>query len=71
MIGIVTSVGALIYFYKGYLDLYLSLLTAIGIITGSFLGSSLMINIKEKYQRLALVSLLSIISFLMIYRGIV
>jgi uncharacterized membrane protein YfcA len=71
MIGIVTSIGTLIYFYERLLDLYLGLLTATGIIIGSFLGSSIMISIKEKHQRLALVGLLSVISFSMIYRGII
>jgi uncharacterized membrane protein YfcA len=71
MIGIVTGIGTLIYFYERLLDLYLGLLTATGIIIGSFLGSSIMISIKEKHQRLALVSLLSVISFSMIYRGII
>ncbi len=71
MIGIASGIGTLIYFYERLLDLYLGLLTATGIIIGSFLGSSIMISIKEKYQRLALVSLLSVISFSMIYRGIV
>jgi uncharacterized membrane protein YfcA len=71
MIGIVTSIGTLIYFYERLLDLYLGLLTATGIIIGSFLGSSIMISIKEKHQRLALTGLLSVISFSMIYRGII
>jgi uncharacterized membrane protein YfcA len=71
MIGIVTSIGALIYFYERLLNPYLGLLTATGIIIGSFLGSSIMISIKEKHQRLALVGLLSVISFSMIYRGII
>ncbi|MFZ8848884.1 MAG: sulfite exporter TauE/SafE family protein [Thermoproteota archaeon] len=71
MIGIVTGIGTLIYFYERLLDLYLGLLTATGIIIGSFLGSSIMISIKEKHQRLALGSLLSVISFSMIYRGII
>ena len=71
MIGIVTGIGTLIYFYERLLDLYLGLLTATGIIIGSFLGSSIMISIKEKHQRLALVGLLSVISFSMIYRGII
>ncbi len=71
MIGIVTGIGTLIYFYERLLDLYLGLLTATGIIIGSFLGSSIMISIKEKHQRLALVSLLSVISSSMIYRGII
>jgi uncharacterized membrane protein YfcA len=71
MIGIVTSIGTLIYFYERLLNPYLGLLTATGIIIGSFLGSSIMISIKEKHQRLALVGLLSVISFSMIYRGII
>ena len=71
MIGIVTGIGTLIYFYERLLDLYLGLLTATGIIIGSFLGSSIMISIKEKHQRLALTGLLSVISFSMIYRGII
>jgi len=71
MIGIVTSIGTLIYFYERLLNPYLGLLTATGIIIGSFLGSSIMISIKEKHQRLALTGLLSVISFSMIYRGII
>jgi uncharacterized membrane protein YfcA len=71
MIGIVTSIGTLFYFYERLLNPYLGLLTATGIIIGSFLGSSIMISIKEKHQRLALTGLLSVISFSMIYRGII
>jgi Sulfite exporter TauE/SafE. len=70
MIGIVTFTGTIIYLYNGYVDLPLSFLTSLGIILGSYLGSTLMLSIKEEYQRNALVFLLVIVSFSMIYRGI-
>ncbi|MCL4350358.1 MAG: sulfite exporter TauE/SafE family protein [Candidatus Thermoplasmatota archaeon] len=70
MIGITAATGSSIYWYAGYIQFFLASATAIGVLLGSRIGSTLLLRISNKEIRWIFFSILSFLGVDMILKGI-
>jgi len=69
-IGFVTFVGIILYSIEKFIALNVAIPAILGIIMGAYIGSKIMLKIKEIYQKTLVLILLTIISIYMIIKAI-
>jgi uncharacterized membrane protein YfcA len=71
MIGITAATGSSIYWYSGYIQIFLAAGTAIGVVIGAFFGAKVLVKITNKNIRWIFLALLSFLGVEMIFKGLV
>ena len=70
MIGITAATGSSIYWYEGYIQFFLAGATAIGVLIGSRIGSSILLKVSNKEIRWIFFAILTFLGIDMIFRGV-
>lgn len=70
MIGITAATGSSIYWYNGYIQVFLAAATAIGVLIGSFIGAKVLMKITNKNIRWIFFAILSFLGVEMLLRGL-
>lgn len=70
MIGITAATGSSIYWYEGYIQLFIAGATAIGVVIGAYIGSRLLLKITNKNIRWIFFSILSFLGVEMLLEGL-
>ena len=70
MIGITAATGSSIYWYNGYIQLFIAAATAIGVLIGSFIGARILMKITNKNIRWIFFAILSFLGAEMLLRGL-
>lgn len=69
MIGITAATGSSIYWYNGYIQIFIAAATALGVLIGSFIGAKILVKITNKNIRWIFFALLSFLGIEMLLRG--
>lgn len=69
MIGITAATGSSIYWYNGYIQVFIAAATAIGVLIGSFIGARILMRITNKNIRWIFFAILSFLGVEMLLRG--
>ncbi len=69
MIGITAATGSSIYWYNGYIQVFLAAATALGVLIGSFIGAKILMKITNKNIRWIFFAILSFLGVEMLLRG--
>lgn len=70
MIGITAATGSSIYWYEGYIQVFIAAATAIGVIIGSFIGAKILIRITNRNVRWIFFAILSFLGVEMFLKGL-
>lgn len=70
MIGITAATGSSIYWYEGYIQLFIASATAIGVIIGAFLGAKILVRITNRNVRWIFFAILSFLGLEMVMKGL-
>ena len=70
MIGITAATGSSIYWYEGYIQLFIAAATAIGVVIGAYVGSKILLKITNKNVRWIFFSILSFLGVEMLLKGL-
>ncbi len=70
MIGITAATGSSIYWYNGYIQVFIAAATAIGVLIGSFIGARILMKITNKNIRWIFFAILSFLGIEMLLRGL-
>ncbi len=70
MIGVTAAASAGIYMQRGYINPGLSMPVVLGVITGAFLGSKILVKSKTKWLRILFACIITFLALQMIYNGI-
>ncbi len=70
MIGITAATGSSIYWYNGYIQVFIAAATAIGVLIGSFIGAKILMKITNKNIRWIFFAILSFLGIEMLLRGL-
>ncbi|MEM0139504.1 MAG: sulfite exporter TauE/SafE family protein [Ferroplasma sp.] len=70
MIGITAATGSSIYWYEGYINLFIAAATAIGVLIGAFLGAKVLVRISNENIRWIFFAILSFLGFDMVFKGL-
>lgn len=71
MIGITAATGSSIYWYEGYIQLFLAAAAAIGVLLGSFVGAKILVRITNKDIRWIFFGILSFLGVEMLLKGLI
>ena len=71
MIGITAATGSSIYWYSGYIQIFIAAATAIGVVIGAYFGAKALVKITNKDIRWIFLAILSFLGVEMIIRGFV
>lgn len=71
MIGITAATGSSIYWYEGYIQLFLAAAAAIGVLMGSFMGAKILVKITNKDIRWIFFGILSFLGVEMLLKGLI
>jgi len=71
MIGITAATGSSIYWYEGYIQLFLAAAAAIGVLMGSFMGAKILVKITNKDIRWIFFGILSFLGVEMLLKGFI
>ncbi len=69
MIGITAATGSSIYWYEGYINLFIAAATAIGVLIGAYLGAKVLVKISNENIRWVFFAILSFLGFDMVFKG--
>ena len=70
MIGVTAAASAGIYMQRGYINPGLSMPVVLGVITGAFLGSKILVKSKTKWLRILFACIITFLAVQMIYNGL-
>ncbi len=70
MIGITAATGSSIYWYNGYIQVFIAAATALGVLIGSFIGAKILVKITNKNIRWIFFAILSFLGIEMLLRGL-
>ena len=70
MIGITAATGSSIYWYEGYINLFIAAATAIGVLIGAFFGAKVLVKISNENIRWIFFAILSFLGFDMVFKGL-
>jgi uncharacterized membrane protein YfcA len=70
MIGVTAAASAGLYLNRGYIDPGLSFPVVLGVLSGAFIGSKILVKAKTKILRLVFTMVIGILGIEMIYNGI-
>src|SRR5438094_9640874 len=70
MIGVTAAASAGVYLNRGYIDPGLAMPVMLGVLMGSMLGARVLVGAKTRVLRLLFSSLIVVIGFEMIYKGL-
>lgn len=70
MIGITAATGSSIYWYEGYVQIFIAAATAIGVLIGSFFGAKILLRITNKNVRWIFFTILSFLGIEMLLKGL-
>jgi len=70
MIGITAATGSSIYWYEGYINLFIAAATAIGVLIGAFFGAKVLVRISNENIRWIFFAILSFLGFDMVFKGL-
>lgn len=70
MIGITAATGSSIYWYEGYIQMFIAAGTALGVIIGSFIGAKILIRITNRNVRWIFFAILSFLGAEMLLKGL-
>ena len=70
MIGVTAATGSSIYWFFGYIQPYFAAATAIGVLAGSFLGSKVLLKLRNVTIRYIFIAILAILGIQMLLRGL-
>ncbi len=70
MIGITAATGSSIYWYEGYIQVFIAAATAIGVLIGSFIGAKILMRITNKNVRWIFFTILSFLGIEMLLNGL-
>lgn len=71
MIGITAATGSSIYWYEGYIQVFIAAATAIGVLLGSFIGAKILLRITNKNVRWIFFTILSFLGVEMLLKGLI
>ncbi len=69
MIGITAATGSSIYWYNGFIQIFLAAATAIGVLIGAFFGAKILVRITNKNIRWIFFGILSFLGIEMVQKG--
>lgn len=69
MIGVTAAASAVIYFQRGYIDPGLSMPVVIGVLSGAFVGSRLLVQSEMKWLKPLFTAILFLLAIEMIHNG--
>ena len=69
MIGVTAAASAGVYLNRGYIDPGLAMPVMLGVLMGSMLGARVLVGAKTRVLRLVFSSVIVVIGFEMIYKG--
>ena len=70
MIGITAATGSSIYWYNGYIQVFIAAATALGVLIGSFIGAKILMKITNRNIRWIFFAILSFLGVEMLLRGL-
>lgn len=70
MIGITAATGSSIYWYAGYIQIFIASATAIGVLIGSFIGAKVLVRITNRNVRWIFFAILSFLGVEMVMKGL-
>ena len=70
MIGITAATGSSIYWYAGYVQIFIASATAIGVLIGAFIGAKVLVRITNRNVRWIFFAILSFLGVEMVIRGL-
>ncbi|KPV47379.1 MULTISPECIES: sulfite exporter TauE/SafE family protein [Acidiplasma] len=70
MIGITAATGSSIYWYEGYINVFIAAATAIGVLIGAFFGAKVLVRISNQNIRWVFFAILSFLGFDMVFKGL-
>lgn len=71
MIGITAATGSSIYWYEGYIQVFIAAATAIGVLTGgAFIGAKILVRMTNKNIRWIFFGVLSFLGVEMVLKGL-
>ena len=70
MIGVTAAASAGIYMQRGYINPGLSMPVVLGVISGAFLGSKILVKSETKWLRILFAIIITFLALQMIYNGI-
>jgi uncharacterized membrane protein YfcA len=70
MIGITAATGSSIYWYEGYINLFIAAATAIGVLIGAYFGAKVLVRISNENIRWIFFAILSFLGFDMVFKGL-
>lgn len=70
MIGITAATGSSIYWYEGYIQVFIAAATALGVLIGSFFGAKILLKITNKNVRWIFFGILSFLGVEMLLKGL-
>ncbi len=70
MIGITAATGSSIYWYEGYINLFIAAATAIGVLIGAYFGAKVLVRISNENIRWVFFAILSFLGFDMVFKGL-
>lgn len=70
MVGITAATGSSIYWYAGYIQVFVAAATAIGVLAGSFVGTKILVRMSNKNIRWLFFAVLSFLGVEMLLRGL-
>ncbi|MGC9118952.1 MAG: sulfite exporter TauE/SafE family protein [Thermoproteus sp.] len=70
MIGVTAATGSSIYWFFGYIQPYFAAVTAIGVLAGSFVGSKVLLKLRNVTIRYIFMAILAILGVQMLLRGL-
>jgi uncharacterized protein len=71
MIGVTAAASAGVYLNRGYIDPGLAMPVMLGVLLGAMLGARVLVDTKARLLRLLFSSLIVVIGFEMIYKGLI
>ena len=70
MVGVTAAASAVIYFQRGQIDPVLAMPVVVGVLTGAFFGSKILLAINVNLLRKIFSLVIAVLSIQMIYRGL-
>ena len=70
MIGITAATGSSIYWYEGYIQIFIAAATALGVLIGSFIGAKILMRITNRNVRWIFFAILSFLGVEMLLKGL-
>lgn len=70
MIGITAATGSSIYWYEGYVQIFIAAATALGVLIGSFFGAKILLKITNRNVRWIFFAILSFLGIEMLLKGL-